>query len=45
MKEEVHGGRHYELRADQVIFRKGKRVLSEAQRAVLDRARELANKS
>ncbi len=42
VREERSGGRHYELRADQVVLRKGKRQLSEAQRAVLDRARQLA---
>lgn len=33
VKEENHGGRHYELRADQVLLRRGKPERSEAQRA------------
>lgn len=33
VREEESGGRHYELRADQVLIRKGKRAVSKAQGA------------
>lgn len=32
-KKETYGGCHYVLRADQVLLRKGKRQMSDAQRA------------
>lgn len=41
-KREAHGGCHYVLRADQLLLRKGKRQVSEAQRqAAGERMRQM----
>ena len=46
VKTEAHGGKHYTMRADQVLLRLGKRKVSEAQRKVLaDRLSSLRSSS